>query len=245
MARYGLSTYVLTSYVSDFHGTTVELFEKRTPDAETNKAVCYDCHGIHDIQSTRDPEAGLSLQANLLARCQLCHPDATANFPAAWLSHYEPSAEKYPVVYYVNLFYAFFIPGMLGGMGLLVVLDVYKSFRVRMQAASRPGRQPTPEAAATEEAGSVVVAASSDQITEAIEELEEVMPAEQHPGEAAEAFVETLPASQPAVEAVEEPEELSMPELPAAEAGEDSSPPEAIQPPAMQSDKDSEEAKDE
>lgn len=135
MAKYGLSTHVLTTYVADFHGTTVELFEKRTPDADTNKAVCYDCHGIHEIQSTRDPNMGLSLQENLLHRCQVCHPDATANFPAAWLSHYEPSADKFPIVYYVNLFYSFFIPTLLGGMGLLVMLDMFKAFRVRMQAA--------------------------------------------------------------------------------------------------------------
>lgn len=124
MARYGLSTYVLSSYVADFHGTTVTLFEKQSPDAETNKAVCYDCHGIHDIQRTKDPTTGLQLQENLLVRCQECHPDATANFPTAWLSHYQPSPDKFPIVYYVNLFYSFFIPGTLGGMGFLVALDV-------------------------------------------------------------------------------------------------------------------------
>lgn len=124
MARYGLSTYVLSSYVADFHGTTVMLFEEQSPDAETNKAVCYDCHGIHDIQRTKDPNTGIQLQENLLVRCQECHPDATANFPSAWLSHYKPSPENYPIVYYVDLFYKFFIPGTLGGMGFLVVLDL-------------------------------------------------------------------------------------------------------------------------
>lgn len=123
MARYGISTYVLTSYVADFHGTTVTLFEKQTPDHQTNKAVCYDCHGIHDISSTRDPRAGLHIQENLLVRCQECHPDATANFPTAWLSHYEPSPGKFPAVFYVNLFYKFFIPVMVGGMGVLVLMD--------------------------------------------------------------------------------------------------------------------------
>lgn len=126
MARYGISTYVLTSYVADFHGTTVVLFEKQSPYDETNKAVCYDCHGIHDIESNRDPQTGLRLQQNLLQRCQECHPDASINFPTAWLSHYEPSVDKYPMVYYVNLFYRFFIPGTLGSMGILVVLDVSK-----------------------------------------------------------------------------------------------------------------------
>ena len=41
MDKYGISTQVLNTYVADFHGTTVTLFEKQSPDAETNKPVCY------------------------------------------------------------------------------------------------------------------------------------------------------------------------------------------------------------
>jgi hypothetical protein len=124
MDKYNISTNVLETYVADFHGTTVAIFEKQSPDAEVNQAVCYDCHGVHDIASPDDPQAGLEMRENLLARCQACHPDANANFPNAWLSHYEPSPEKFPGVYYVNLFYAFFIPAVLGGMGLLVIMNV-------------------------------------------------------------------------------------------------------------------------
>lgn len=152
MARYGLSTYVMSSYVADFHGTTVTLFEEQSPDAETNKAVCYDCHGIHDIQRTKDPNTGLQLQDNLLVRCQECHPDATANFPAAWLSHYQPSPDKYPIVYYVNLFYTFFIPGTLGGMGFLVALDVGRRLYDRSKTIKflAPREQPSTETQAGE-----------------------------------------------------------------------------------------------
>jgi hypothetical protein len=123
MDKYGLSTQVLNTYVADFHGTTVELFEKTFPDQPTNKPVCTDCHGIHDIVRVDDPNKGLSVRENLLKRCQVCHPDATANFPDAWLSHYIPSPEKYPIVYYVNLFYKFLIPGVLAPMALLVFMD--------------------------------------------------------------------------------------------------------------------------
>jgi len=135
MAKYGLSTQVLNTYVADFHGTTVTLFEKQSPDAETNKPVCYDCHGIHDIKRVADPEFGLHASENLLLRCQKCHPDATANFPTAWLSHYIPSAENNPLVYYVNQFYKVFIPAVLGGMAILVLLDFAKLVRTR---AGRP-----------------------------------------------------------------------------------------------------------
>ena len=153
MSRYGLTTNVLNSYVSDFHGTTVELFQKESPDAETNKAVCFDCHGIHDIQRTKDTTSGLRLQENLLKRCQNCHPDATINFPTAWLSHYEPSPEKFPIVYYVNLFYQFLIPGVLGFMGFLVILDFGRRMYDRFAPkAKQPPAQP-PSGHATAEEG--------------------------------------------------------------------------------------------
>lgn len=123
MHKYGLSTQVLNTYVSDFHGTTVVLFDKTFPDQPTNKPVCTDCHGFHDVARGDDPQKGLLVRENLLKRCQTCHPDATANFPDAWLSHYIPSPEKYVMVYYVNLFYKFFIPAVLIPMLILVVMD--------------------------------------------------------------------------------------------------------------------------
>jgi hypothetical protein len=123
MDKYGLSTQVLNTYVADFHGTTVVLFDKTFPDQPTNKPVCTDCHGFHDVMRADDPQKGLGVRENLLARCQKCHPDATANFPDAWLSHYIPSPDKYPMVYYINLFYKFFIPAVLGPMLILVVMD--------------------------------------------------------------------------------------------------------------------------
>jgi predicted CXXCH cytochrome family protein len=122
MARYNLSTAVFNTYLADFHGTTVTLFERTSPDVATNKPVCYDCHGVHNMKSAKDPDSQV-VQANLLRTCQKCHPDATENFPASWLSHYEPDARKYPLVYFVNLFYQILIPAVLGFMGLYVVVD--------------------------------------------------------------------------------------------------------------------------
>ena len=104
MDKYGIPTDVLNTYVADFHGTTVTLFEKQSPDAQTNKPVCYDCHGVHDISRVDDPKTGIDMQQNLLVRCKVCHPDATSNFPGAWMSHYIPSPQHYSLVYYVNLF---------------------------------------------------------------------------------------------------------------------------------------------
>jgi hypothetical protein len=103
--------------VADFHGTTVKMFDETYPDQPTNKPVCTDCHGVHDILKVDDPHAGIALKGNLLVKCQQCHPTATTDtFTDAWMSHYEPSPSAWQLVYYVNLFYKFFIPAVLGGM---------------------------------------------------------------------------------------------------------------------------------
>jgi len=126
MDKYGISTQVLNTYVADFHGTTVTLFEKTTPDQATNKPVCFDCHGVHDIKRVDDPVYGLQMKENLLLACQRCHPDANSNFPDAWMSHYIPSPTNFPIVYYVNLFYKIFIPAVIGSMVIFVISDIVR-----------------------------------------------------------------------------------------------------------------------
>ena len=139
MKQYGISTNVLNTYVADFHGTTVKMFEETYPDQPTNKPVCTDCHGIHDIKKVDDPNMGIAVKSNLLVKCQQCHPNATTEtFTDAWLSHYEPSPQAWPLVYYVNLFYKFFIPTVLGGMIFYVLTDIYRRFvapRLRRKGA--------------------------------------------------------------------------------------------------------------
>jgi len=126
MDKYGISTKVLDTYVADFHGTTVKLFAEQFPDQPTNKAVCTDCHGVHDISKVDNPQTGIALRENLLIKCQRCHPDATANFPGAWLSHYEPSPQHSPIVYFVTLFYKIMIPSIIGGMVFFIITDIYR-----------------------------------------------------------------------------------------------------------------------
>ncbi len=136
MDKYGVSTNVLDTYVADFHGATVELFEKRSPDHDTNKPVCYDCHGIHDIKAPDDPEHGIAIKENLLITCQRCHPEADANFPDSWMSHYEPDAEHYPVVFYVDWFYKIVIPVTIGGMLAFVISDIVRRLIDKRKGAS-------------------------------------------------------------------------------------------------------------
>ena len=124
MGKYGISTQVLNTYVADFHGTTVTLFQQVSPNTPTNKPVCTDCHGVHDITKVDNPVTGIAIKQNLLVKCQRCHPGVTtASFTDAWMSHYVASPDKFPLVYYVNQFYKVFIPLVIGGMLVFVVTD--------------------------------------------------------------------------------------------------------------------------
>ena len=125
MAKYGLSTNVLDSYLKDFHGVTIRLAGEQDPVDESLEAVCTDCHGIHGIVSVKDPSSPV-LKANLVVTCRRCHPGATEDFPSAWLSHYEPSLAHSPLVFSVNLFYRIIIPLMVVGLLIHVVLNLWR-----------------------------------------------------------------------------------------------------------------------
>ena len=124
MAKYKLSTSVLQTYLADFHGTTIALSGK-DEKAQPVVALCTDCHGVHDITKVSDPGSPV-LKANLLNTCKKCHAGATANFPSSWLSHYEPSLSKAPLVYLVKVFYMLLIPFMIGGLSLQIILHLWR-----------------------------------------------------------------------------------------------------------------------
>jgi predicted CXXCH cytochrome family protein len=135
MRKYNLSPYVFDTYVADFHGLTVTLFQKEHPGQQTNEAVCTDCHGVHDIQKT-SAAGSTVVKENLLNTCRRCHPDAAASFPDSWVGHFPPSRDRFPLVYYVTLFYRILIPVTIGGMVLFVLIDAGG----RIVRRSRKGR---------------------------------------------------------------------------------------------------------
>jgi hypothetical protein len=87
----------------------------------------------------------LKTRENLLARCQVCHPDATTNFPDSWMSHYIASPNKFQLVYYVNLFYKFFIPAVLLPMIALVMMDFGRSLINRFKKPKRKVKETSPK----------------------------------------------------------------------------------------------------
>lgn len=125
MQKYGISTNVVKSYLNDFHGREVALIGEQGKDIWPREAVCTDCHGVHDIQKVNNPDSPV-IKANLLNTCRKCHPDATANFPGAWLSHYEPSINKAPLVFFARWFYRILIPFILAGLIVHILIDIWR-----------------------------------------------------------------------------------------------------------------------
>lgn len=130
MAPYGISTLVLETYLSDFHGRSANLFILSNNNRPTDKAVCYDCHGIHNILSPDNP-ASQVYPDNLLGTCQKCHLDAAITFPKAWLGHYVPTIEDNPYLYIINLIYPILIGLVIGTALIYILLDARKRHYMR------------------------------------------------------------------------------------------------------------------
>lgn len=131
MDKYGLNTGVVNSYLQDFHGITLGFYRQQKElfgadqTRRKNIATCTDCHGIHDISKASGSNTKL-VKANIVKRCQKCHPGATEEFPDAWLSHYEPTLASAPLVFIINFAYKFFIPFMLIGLALQILLHFWR-----------------------------------------------------------------------------------------------------------------------
>ena len=135
MAKYGLSSQVVSTYLEDFHGASVSLYREQRNLPARLTAVCTDCHGVHEILRVKDPDSQV-IRANLVQTCQKCHAEASLNFPASWLAHYTPSPARYPFVYLIRLFYFIFVPAIIACMIFHVGLDFIFEIRSRLR---RPG----------------------------------------------------------------------------------------------------------
>lgn len=126
MARYGLSPRVVSTYLEDFHGMAATLQRRLGAAAGARRAAtCVDCHGAHDVARRGDPSSATA-RANLVRTCGRCHPDASANFPSAWLAHRKPSWTSASMVSGVQIFYRLIIPFMVAGLLLQIALHVWR-----------------------------------------------------------------------------------------------------------------------
>lgn len=126
MEKYGLPADVYDLYKLSWHGVDVSVYKARWPTIWHESAVCTDCHGVHDILNTDDPNSSVNSQ-NLLATCQKCHPDVSPNWTSAWTGHNEISLERTPLLFYIERFYSSFTPVILWMVGIYVFLQILRA----------------------------------------------------------------------------------------------------------------------
>ncbi len=114
---------VVETYLDTYHGKASRL-------GKANAAMCYDCHGAHNILPVNNPRSQLS-KANFVATCAKCHSAAHPGF-RGYLTHAtHRDSNRYPA-----LFYAFW--GMTGLLvttftffGIHTLLWLRKSWKTR------------------------------------------------------------------------------------------------------------------
>jgi len=136
MGRYGLSADVYSLYRLSWHGVDVSVYRAKWPTIWHESAVCTDCHGVHNIRSTEDPQSRVNPK-NLLATCQQCHPDAGPNWTGAWTGHNRVSLERTPFVFYTESFYTQLVPVVLGLSAAYVLLQIVRALLDRIRRAWR------------------------------------------------------------------------------------------------------------
>ena len=127
MKKYNLSANVVNTYLSDFHGVTLKMYKELQTGTQKVKpiAVCTDCHGYHDVFHIDQSNMAM-VKERLVKACATCHPGASKNFPDAWLPHYSPTLQNAPLVFLVKAFYSVFIPFMIAGLILNVLLHIWR-----------------------------------------------------------------------------------------------------------------------
>jgi hypothetical protein len=121
----------LKTYRDTFHGQVTALGFARV-------ARCSSCHGSHKIFSVSDPSSSIS-EANRVATCRKCHPDASRNF-ARFSPHADPKDKaRNPALYYTARSMSFLIIGIFAFFGLHTVLWLYRSLREQARARGPQG----------------------------------------------------------------------------------------------------------
>ncbi len=133
MDKYDLSSDVYSIYKRSWHGVDISVYKARWGAVWHDSAVCTDCHGIHDMRKSSDPQSKVSPE-NLLTTCQQCHPTAGPNWTDAWTGHNEISLARTPALYYVDKFYTSFTPFILWICIIYVVLQIIHAIVDRVRS---------------------------------------------------------------------------------------------------------------
>jgi cytochrome b subunit of formate dehydrogenase/nitrate/TMAO reductase-like tetraheme cytochrome c subunit len=113
----------LEHYRETYHGKAMALGR---PNAASDVAACFDCHGHHDVLPHTDPKSKLSA-ANIVDTCKTCHPDANPGF-VQYQPHANPlDGENYPALHAVFLAMTGLLIGVFTFFGGHTLLWLFRS----------------------------------------------------------------------------------------------------------------------
>ncbi len=115
----------INTYHKTYHGKVTRL-------GYTTIAMCWDCHGSHDILPRNDAASTLS-SANLVTTCKKCHPGATESFTKFYAHAEETNRAEYPVLYYTYLFMTLLLIGTFAFFLTHTFLWAYRALKERIQ----------------------------------------------------------------------------------------------------------------
>ncbi|HUK62926.1 MAG TPA: cytochrome b/b6 domain-containing protein, partial [Dongiaceae bacterium] len=134
--KYGLPQGQAAAFADSYHGLALR-------SGKLTAANCASCHGVHDIQPSRDPRSHVA-PANLPATCGKCHPGAGVNFSLGRV-HVRPERGGSRAVGWIRIVYLWLIGVVVGGMAIHNLLDLWRKAR-RPAPAERPVLpEPLPE----------------------------------------------------------------------------------------------------
>jgi cytochrome b subunit of formate dehydrogenase len=126
--KYGLPAAPVSTFKESFHGLALRA-------GQLTAANCASCHGVHDIQPSRDPRSHVNA-ANLPRTCGKCHPGAGTNF-ALGPVHVSPTRADESIVGWVRFVYLWLIGVVIAAMAVHNGLDLVHKAR-RPAGGARP-----------------------------------------------------------------------------------------------------------
>ena len=118
------------SYGDTYHGQVTTL-------GYTYTAMCFDCHGKHDIQRVSSPASTVHPD-NRLKTCQKCHSNATQGFVTFQPHANTHDRERYPAMWFTAKFMMLLITGVFLFFWTHCALWFYREWRERAEGKGPP-----------------------------------------------------------------------------------------------------------
>jgi hypothetical protein len=132
--RSSLAVYTGSAHIDDYHNTPISaLVDLDSQNSSGKTVLCYDCHGVHNIQKADKANSTVN-EANLLATCQKCHPDAGEGLLSAGVGHTLPDAQA-PALRQINTIFGTAIPIIFGTLLIYMALDARKRWAEKRKNA--------------------------------------------------------------------------------------------------------------